>query len=125
LVIPAHAAARLLPAPGEEEVFEEVAARLDDLQGAPIETLFDVVTRDGACMSIDVGTEEPTCTGNTATDREFAAVICGGCPVADECLELEFRTAGFTTLGVWGALSEDDRRTVYLICLQRRERGRR
>ncbi|PZS29419.1 MAG: transcription factor WhiB [Pseudonocardiales bacterium] len=107
----------------DEESFEEVAARLDDLQGVPIGTLFDLVTREGACMSIDVGAEEPTWTSDRAPDRELAANICAACPVVDECLELEFRTAGFTTLGVWGALAEDDRRAAYLAWLQRRGGG--
>ena len=107
----------------DEEIFEEIAARLDDLQGAPIVTLSDLVTREGACMRIHVSTEEPTWMGDKATDRELAATICAGCPVPDECLELEFRTAGFSTLGVWGALAEDDRRTAYLAWLQRREGG--
>ena len=110
----------------DEEMFEEFAAQLDDLEGAPIVTLSDLVTREGACMRIRVGTEEPTWMGDKATDRELAANICAGCPVPDECLELEFRTAGFTTLGVWGALAEDDRRAAYLAWLQRREdRSRR
>lgn len=109
----------------DEEFFAEVAARLDDLEGVPIGTLFDLVTREGACMWIDVGTEEPTWTGDKAIDREWAVNICVGCLVVDECLELEFRTAGFTTLGVWGALAEDDRRAAYLAWVQRREGGRR
>lgn len=109
----------------DEEFFEEVAARLDDLEGAPIVTLSDLVTREGACMWIDVGTEKPTWMDDKTTDRELAANICAGCPVADECLELEFRTAGFTTLGVWGALAENDRRAAYLAWLQRRDGGRR
>ncbi|PZS11408.1 MAG: transcription factor WhiB [Pseudonocardiales bacterium] len=107
----------------DEEIFEEVAARLDDLEGAPIVSLSDLVRRAGACMWIEVGTEQPTWMGDQATDRELAANICGGCPVPDECLELEFRTAGFTTLGVWGALAEDDRRPAYLAWLQRRAGG--
>jgi WhiB family transcriptional regulator, redox-sensing transcriptional regulator len=110
----------------DEEIFEQVAARLDDLEGAPIVTLSELVTREGACMSIPLSTEEPTWMGEKATDRELAAHLCAGCPVPDECLELEFRTAGFTTLGVWGALAEDDRRAAYLAWLQRRKnRSRR
>jgi WhiB family transcriptional regulator, redox-sensing transcriptional regulator len=109
----------------DEEFVKKVAARLDDLAKTPIKTLFDLATGEGACMGIQVGTEEPTWMGDKATDRELAATICAGCSVADECLELEFRTAGFTTLGVWGALAEDDRRAVYLAWLQRREGGRR
>ncbi len=108
----------------DEESFEEVAARLDDLEKVPIGTLFDLVTRDGACMSINVGAEEPTLTGDKGPDRELAANICAGCPVVDECLELEFRTAGFTALGVWGALAEEDRRATHLAWLQRRDGGK-
>jgi WhiB family redox-sensing transcriptional regulator len=104
----------------DKESFE-VAARLDDLEGVPIGTLLDLVTREGACMYTHVSTEEPMRMGDKTTDRELAAYICAGCPVADECLELEFRTAGFTPLGVWGALAEDDRRTAYLAWLQRRD----
>ncbi|MGB6162863.1 MAG: WhiB family transcriptional regulator [Pseudonocardiaceae bacterium] len=109
----------------DEEFVEEVAARLDDLAGTPISTLFDLATGEGACMWIQAGSEEPTWMDDKTTDRELAATICAGCSVADECLELEFRTAGFTTLGVWGALAEDDRRAAYLAWLQRREGGRR
>ena len=109
----------------DEEFVEEVAARLDDLAGTPIVTLFALATGEGACMWIQVGTEEPIWMGDKVTDRELAATICAGCSVTDECLELEFRTAGFITLGVWGALAEDDRRAAYLAWLQRREGGRR
>jgi len=107
------------------EFFDDDAARPDDLYGLPIATVLDLVTREGACMWIHVGTQQPTWTGDKATDRELAATICAGCPVADECLELEFRTAGLTTLGVWGALAEDDRQAAYLAWLQRREGGQR
>jgi WhiB family transcriptional regulator, redox-sensing transcriptional regulator len=63
--------------------------------------------------------------GDNVTDRELAAKICADCPVADECLELEFRTTGLITLGVWGALAEDDRQAAYLAWVQRRDGGRR
>jgi hypothetical protein len=72
-------------------------------------------------MWIDVSAEEPTWINDQATDRELAANICAGCPVPDECLELEFRTAGFTTVGVWGGLAEDDRRATYLAWSRRRQ----
>ena len=108
-----------------EEFFQEVAARLDDVEGVPIGQLSDLVRREGACMWIGVGADEPMWMGDKITDRELAAIICAGCPVADECLELEFRTDGFISLGVWGALAEDDRQAAYLAWLQRREGGRR
>ena len=58
-------------------------------------------------------------------DREFARLLCGGCPVQDECLELELRTAGDQTVGVWGALFEDDRRALHPLWLLRGGRGAR
>jgi len=64
-------------------------------------------------------------TGDKATDRELTATICAGCLVAHECLELAFRTAGLTTLGVWGPLADDDQHAAYLAWLQRRDGGRR
>ena len=76
-------------------------------------------------MWLDVSADQPMWTGDMMTDRQLAAIICAGCPVVDECLELEFRSTGLTTLGVWGALAEDDRRAIYLAWLQRREGGRR
>jgi WhiB family redox-sensing transcriptional regulator len=104
----------------EDEFFADIAARLDDVRFVPTEVLPYLVTRDGACMSVAVGPDEPEWTGNDATDREIAAQICAGCPVRDACLELEFRTAGLATLGVWGALAEDDRRAAYLAWSHRR-----
>jgi len=43
--------------------------------------------------------------------------------VQNECLELELRTAGEHSVGVWGALPEDDRRALYPHWLQRGERA--
>ncbi len=84
----------------DEEFVEEVTARLDDLKGVPSQSLFDLVTREGVCMWVDLNIEEPTWSGdNTVTDRELAANICRGCSVADESLELEFRAPRFTSLG--------------------------
>jgi WhiB family redox-sensing transcriptional regulator len=45
--------------------------------------------------------------------------MCGGCPVRDACLELELRTAGRHTVGVWGGLTDDDRRALYTHWVQR------
>jgi WhiB family redox-sensing transcriptional regulator len=43
--------------------------------------------------------------------------------VRDECLELELRTAGADTVGVWGALPEQDRRALYPHWRQRGDRA--
>lgn len=108
----------------EEEFYSDIAAELDRLEGVPTWTLSDFVTRDGACMWVSAGPEDEEWTGDETSDRAVAARICSGCGVRDECLELEFRTAGFATLGVWGALAEDDRRAAYLAWSRRRDGGR-
>ncbi|QWF81941.1 WhiB family transcriptional regulator [Amycolatopsis sp. CA-230715] len=105
------------------EFAEQAAARLDHLEVVPSGVLLHVVTRDGACMWFTAGTDNPECPED-GPEREVAAAICGDCPVRDECLELEFRTAGYGTVGVWGALAEDDRRAAYLAWTARRDGGR-
>ncbi|TCO61071.1 transcription factor WhiB [Actinocrispum wychmicini] len=67
--------------------------------------------------------DEPAWQDDYLIDRELAARLCSGCPVQDECLELELRTAGLDTVGVWGAMSEDDRRGLYSHWCQRGERA--
>jgi WhiB family redox-sensing transcriptional regulator len=104
----------------EEDFFADIAAALDDMEAVPTTVLSRLVTRDGACMWLALSSDEPQWTGNDTTDREMAAQICAGCPVREACLELEFRTAGSATVGVWGALAEDDRRAAYLVWAQRR-----
>jgi WhiB family redox-sensing transcriptional regulator len=106
----------------ENDYFESLAADLDRYANVPDDVLLAIVTRDGACMLLYADEDEPDWTRDDLTDRELAARICAGCPVRLECLELEFRIAGATTLGVWGALSEDDRRTLYPLWLARRNR---
>jgi hypothetical protein len=43
-----------------------------------------------------------------------------GAPVIDQCRELDLRTAGADTTGVWGALAEDDRCALHSIWQRRR-----
>jgi len=100
-----------------------IAWRLDRLRWTPSEMLVDVVQRDGLCMV--VAEEEPPCGDEVLADRTLAARLCAGCPVQDECLELELRTAGEDTVGVWGGLSDDDRRDLHPHWLRRGERWSR
>jgi WhiB family redox-sensing transcriptional regulator len=105
-----------------DEFFTQVAAGLDRFELVPDDVLSEVVTRDGSCMELYRLDLEPEWSGDELTDRETAAQICAGCPVRRECLELELRTSGDATLGVWGALAAEDVRTVYPVWRSRRRR---
>ncbi len=85
--------------------------QLDRLRWVPLTVLADLVLRDGACMW-PVADGEPSWLAEELSDRELAERLCGGCPVRAECLELDLRTAGPATVGVWGGLTEDDRRAL-------------
>jgi WhiB family redox-sensing transcriptional regulator len=91
----------------------EIAERLDRLKSVPTDVLADIVMDSGSCTWCYGEGEPPPFTGNDTADRELAARICAGCPVQDECLELELRWAGQDTVGVWGALSDQDRHALY------------
>ncbi|GAA4409713.1 hypothetical protein GCM10023148_00380 [Actinokineospora soli] len=97
-----------------------IAWRLDRLRWVPRDVLRDLVAARGACMW--TCSDPPGWLDAPASDRELAARMCAGCPVQDECLEVELRDAGDQTVGVWGALGEDDRRALYLHWLRRGER---
>jgi WhiB family redox-sensing transcriptional regulator len=101
--------------------YDEMAARLDRYADVPHDVLADVVTSNGLCFWAFDRSDIPELTGEDTPDRELAARICAGCPVIDECLELELRSAGPNTVGVWGALADTDRRAVYRIWKYRRE----
>lgn len=105
-----------------DDFFEEIAAGLDRFEQVPDDVLWEIVTREGSCMWLYQLDLEPEWTGNALTDRELAARICADCPVRRECLELELRTSGDQTLGVWGALPAEDVRAVYPVWLARRGR---
>ncbi|WP_033294190.1 WhiB family transcriptional regulator [Amycolatopsis jejuensis] len=95
-----------------------IAWRLDALRWVPSDVLYDVVTRDGVCMWLHDGDPPPA-----ASDRELAARLCAGCPVQDMCLELELRTGGAATVGVWGGMTDDDRQALHPHWLRRGERA--
>ncbi|MYW94169.1 WhiB family transcriptional regulator [Amycolatopsis rubida] len=95
-----------------------IAWRLDALRWVPSDVLHDIVTRDGLCMWPPDGDPPPA-----SSDAELAARMCGGCPVRDMCLELELRTAGAATVGIWGGMTDDDRRALHPHWLRRGERA--
>lgn len=100
-----------------------IAWRLDRLRWVPRDVLGEIVMRDGACVWAYGDGDPPRLVGNDLADRELAMWLCRHCPVQDECLELELRTTGEQTTGVWGTLTEDDRRALYPHWRQRGERA--
>ncbi|MBB4683960.1 WhiB family transcriptional regulator [Amycolatopsis jiangsuensis] len=102
---------------------KEMAARLDRYAHVPNDVLTNLVTRDGLCFWAFDRNDMPPLTGHDQPDRELAARLCSGCPVIDECLELDLRTAGPDTLGVWGALPDTDRRALHPVWTRRRGGG--
>lgn len=107
----------------QENPLAEVVAGLDHLEPVPTPVLAGLVARQGVCMWINVGSDEPEWTGDARTDRALAAPICASCTVQRECLELEFRTAGNALSDVWGVLDENDREAAHLAWLLRRGGG--
>ena|SRR2546430_1301583 len=107
----------------DERHLIEIAWRLDRLRWVPRTELAEIVMRDGRCVWAYTSGDPPPLTGRDGPDRELAARLCERCPVQDECLELELRTAGELTTGVWGALGEQDRRAMYPHWRERGERA--
>jgi WhiB family redox-sensing transcriptional regulator len=92
--------------------FVEIMKRLTRLRRVPTSVLAEIVAGDGACLEISADDGPPRWLHEDGTDRGAAARLCQGCPVQWECLELELRMLGEQTVGVWGALGEDDRRAL-------------
>jgi WhiB family transcriptional regulator, redox-sensing transcriptional regulator len=101
----------------------DIAWRLDRLRWVPRAVLASIVERDGLCLWAYPLSDPPELTGTDTADRELAAQFCAGCPVQAECLEMELREAGEHTVGVWGALPEQDRRALYPHWRRRGERA--
>ena len=105
--------------------FERQAAELERLARVPTELLLDVVEEGGTCWWEVMGGDPPNIPNGAMPDRALAARMCAGCPVQRECLDLELRTAGAATTGVWGGLCEVDRRALHTAWRARRDRAAR
>lgn len=67
--------------------------------------------QQAACLSADPELFFPNgLTGMHARQAKQAKQICGSCPVREECLE--FALASRQDFGVWGGLTEDERRSL-------------
>jgi WhiB family transcriptional regulator, redox-sensing transcriptional regulator len=99
--------------------YDAMATQLDRWRQVPTDVLSALVMRRGLCLWGLWPAHEPD--WDAPSDRELAAQLCAGCPVIDQCRELDLRTAGACTTGVWGALPEDDRRALHPIWQRRRQ----
>lgn len=106
--------------PSDRSDWEQMADELDELAVVPTEVLADWVTARGRCLWELTFGDPPEWTGEDDPDRKLATRMCAGCPVRAECLELELRVGGEHTVGVWGALNEDDRRALHAVWARRR-----
>ncbi|MGH8901156.1 MAG: WhiB family transcriptional regulator [Egibacteraceae bacterium] len=71
-----------------------------------------------ACLGLDVELFFPLgATGPALEQTERAKAVCARCPVSASCLEWALRTN--QDAGIWGGLTEDQRRTLRR--LQRRK----
>lgn len=96
----------------DDSTLSEIARQVARLRRVPSEVLAEIVAQHGACMNISPDDGPPRWLHEDGTDGDLAARLCQGCPVQAECLELELRMFGDQTVGVWGALGEDDRRAL-------------
>jgi WhiB family transcriptional regulator, redox-sensing transcriptional regulator len=94
--------------PSDRSIYEEMAEELDELAMVPTDVLAAWVTDRGRCLWETTFGDPPEWTGEDEPDRELATRMCAGCPVRAECLEFELRIGDAETVGVWGALNEDD-----------------
>ena len=85
--------------------------------GRPLRALHDDLIREGDCRGEEPGRWFPP--GRPARTREgrerqsaYARRICVGCPVAAACLEYAVRAG--CEYGVWGGLTEVERRRLPL-----------
>ena len=101
------------------EIADRVA-RLRRLRHVPDDVLAEVVAAGGLTTRPFDEADPATNLGAADPDRELAARLCAGCPVQDECLELDHRWMADQTLGVFAGLTEGDRRVAYPLWLAER-----
>jgi WhiB family redox-sensing transcriptional regulator len=101
--------------------YEAMAAGFDRWQQVPTDVLTTIVMRRGLCLWGLWPAQEPDWDDCAPSDRELATRLCAGCPVIDQCREMDLRLAGACTTGVWGALAEDDRRALHRVWQRRRQ----
>ncbi len=75
----------------------------------------------GACLEEDAELFFPIGNSGPALEQiEQAKAVCSGCPVSAECRAWALDNPRLTEFGVWGGMSEDERRAELR---RRRRRG--
>jgi WhiB family redox-sensing transcriptional regulator len=102
----------------------ELAARvrrLRRLRRVPDSMLAGRVLLDGLIWQMPPRDSDLTAAAETPDpDRDLAARLCAGCPVQDECLELDLRWHGGRPAGVIAGLTESDRRALHPLWVEER-----
>ena len=83
-----------------EQDVSAVAARLRRLRPVDDDTLGAMVRGAGACLEPGADGTAPGWLHDQYADPARAARLCAGCPVRDECTELEFRLIGDQAVGL-------------------------
>ncbi len=68
-----------------------------------------------ACLEPQEDGQAPGWLHDEYTDPDLAVRLCAGCPVRDECTELELRLADDRAVGVWGAYGEGGRQALHRV----------
>jgi hypothetical protein len=71
----------------------------------PLTPPTELVLRDGAGRWPTAVDDVPSWLKVSMADQELAGRLGACCALRDECLELDLRTAGPATVGVWGGLT--------------------
>ena len=88
--------------------------RITDLRGAPVSDLIQLLLRtpdrtwqrQANCMGVDPDLFFPERGASTREAKE----VCRGCVVREDCLE--YALANGEKFGIWGGLSERERRKI-------------
>ena len=92
-----------------------VVARLRRLRGVDDDALGAAIRWAGACLEPREDGQAPGWLHDEYTAPDLAVRLCAGCPVRDECTELELRLAGDRSVGMWGAYGEHGRRAIHRV----------
>ena len=90
-----------------DETVEQLTAALARYRDVPTDVLESIVNE--TCSSPLLDDTPP----DSWSDEEVARQVCSRCDAPYACVELQFRLDGAATPGVWGGLSEDERRELF------------